>query len=64
MALKTTCIKNVKCQIKDYQNKERSVQYARYFYYSENLNWAAPNLPLGRMRATGWTRLLYSDMQL
>jgi len=26
-----------------------------YFYYSENLNWAAQNLRLGGMRAAGWT---------
>jgi len=26
-----------------------------YFCYSENLNWAAQNLRLGRMRPAGWT---------
>jgi len=32
-------------------------QYAGYFYYSENLNWEAQNLRLGRMRPAGWTQL-------
>jgi len=27
----------------------------RMFYFRENLNWAARNLRLGRMRAAGWT---------
>jgi len=31
-------------------------QYAGTFaYYSENLNWAAQNLRLGRMRVAVWT---------
>jgi len=32
------------------------VSTKEYFYYNENLNWAAQNLRLGRMqRAAGWT---------
>ena len=42
-----TCIKNVKLKV----NKIRKgCRYVGYFYYSENLNWAAQNLCLGRMR--------------
>jgi len=38
VALKTTCIKNVKFKI----IKTRiGCQYVGYLYYSENLNWAA-----------------------
>jgi len=38
-----------KCQIKDYQHKD-SLSVCRYSNDSENLNWAAQNLWLGRMR--------------
>jgi len=45
VALKTNCIKNVKFRITKIRT---GCQYVGYFYYSENLNWAA-NLPkLGR----------------
>jgi len=49
-----------KCQLQDYQNKDRLSVYTsiRYFYYSENLNWATQNLRLGHMRAAGWTWLI------
>jgi len=43
VALKTTCIKNVKFQI----IKIRIGYQKIYFYYSENLNWAARNLQTG-----------------
>jgi len=39
-----------KCQIKDYQNKDR-LTVRSYSYCSENLTWAAQNL----RRAVGWT---------
>jgi len=29
-----------------------------WFYYSDNLNWAAQNLRLGRLQAAGWTQLI------
>jgi len=38
-----------KCQVQDYQNKDM-LQYLRYFYYSENLNWVAQTPRLGRIR--------------
>ena len=51
VALRTTCIKNVKFK----SNKTRTgCQYVGYFYHSENLNRAAQNPRLGRMRAAGW----------
>jgi len=49
-ALRTTCIKNVKFKIIKIST---SCQYVGYFYYSENLNWAARNLPLGHIRPAG-----------
>ena len=45
MALKTTCIKNVKFKI---VKMRTSCQNIGYFYHSENLNWAAQNRWLGR----------------
>jgi len=53
----TTCIKNVKFKIKI----RIGCQYVGYFYYSENLNWAAQNLRLGRgsdIAALGFDRTL------
>jgi len=50
--LRTTCIKNVKLKIIKITT---SCQYVGYFYYSENLNWAAQKLRLGHMRVAGWT---------
>jgi len=44
MALKTTCIKNVKLKIIKIRT---GCQYVGYLYYSENLNWAAQSLLLG-----------------
>jgi len=38
MALRTTCIKNVKFKIIKIRT---GCEYVRYFYHSENLNWAA-----------------------
>jgi len=55
VALRTTCIKNVKFKIIKIRT---GCQYVGYFYYSENLNWAAQNLELGRMRAAGCTAVL------
>jgi len=52
MALKTTCIKNVKFKIIKIRT---GCQYVGYFCYSETLNWAAQNLRLDGMRPTGWT---------
>jgi len=44
VALRTTCITNVKFKI----IKLRTVcQYVGYFHYSENLHWATQNLRLG-----------------
>jgi len=50
VALRTTCIKNVKFKITKIR---KGWQYVGYFYYSENLNRAAQNLRLGRMRPDG-----------
>ena len=50
VALRTTCIKNVKFKIIKIRT---DWQYVGYFYYSENLHWAAQNLRLGRMRPEG-----------
>jgi len=47
VALRTTCIKNVKFKIIKIRT---DCQYVEYFYSSEHLNWAAQNLRLGRMR--------------
>jgi len=44
VALTTTCNKNVKFTI----IKVRTSCHVGYFYHSENLNWAAQNLRLGR----------------
>jgi len=38
VALRTTCIKNVKVKIFKIRT---SCQYVQYFYRGENLNWAA-----------------------
>jgi len=46
MALRTTCIKNVKFKVIKIRT---GCQYVGYFHYSENLNWAAQRLRLGRM---------------
>ena len=51
VALRTTCIKNVKFKI--IIKIRIGCQYVGYFYYSQNLNWAAQNLWLGRMRPEG-----------
>jgi len=45
VALTTTCIKNVKLKIIKIKT---GCQFIGKFYYSENLNWAAQNLRLGR----------------
>jgi len=45
VALRTTCIKNVKFRIVKIRT---GWQHTGYFYYSENLNLAAQNLHLGR----------------
>ena len=45
MALRTNCIENVKLKIIKIMT---GCQYVGYFYNSENLNWAAQNLRLGR----------------
>jgi len=44
VALRTTCIKNVKFKIIEIRT---GCEYVGYFYYSVNLNWAA-----------GWTKLI------
>ena len=46
MALRITCIKNVKFNIIKIRT---GCEYVRYFYYAENLNWAVQKLRLGRM---------------
>jgi len=46
VALKTTCIKNVKFKI--ITKIKTGCQYVGYLRHSENLNWAAQNLRLGR----------------
>ena len=43
---KTSCIKNVKIKIIKIRT---GCQYIGYFYYSENLNWAARKPKLGRV---------------
>jgi len=45
VVLRTTCNKNVKFKI---LKTRTSCQYIGYVFYSENLNWAAQNLRLGR----------------
>jgi len=40
-----TCIKNVEFKVIKIR---KGCRYVGYFYYSENLNWAAQNLRLGR----------------
>jgi len=50
VALKTTCIKNVKFKLIKIRT---GCHYIGYFYYSENLNWAAQNLQLSCMRPAG-----------
>jgi len=52
VVLRTTCIKNVKFKI---IKTRTGCQYVGYFYYNQNLNWAAHNPWLDRMRPTGWT---------
>jgi len=52
VALRTTGIKNVKFKIIKIRT---GCEYAGYFYCTENLNWAAQNLRLARMRPAGWT---------
>jgi len=52
VALKTTCIKNVKFKIIKIRT---DCQYIGYFYYSKSLDWASQNLRLGHMRPAGWT---------
>jgi len=54
VALRTTCINNVKFKIIKIRTDCEDV---RYFYHSENLNWAAKKLRLGHMVAAGWTLL-------
>jgi len=48
--LRTTCNKKVKFNIIKTRTR---CQYVGWFYYSENLNWAAQNFRLGRMRTAG-----------
>jgi len=50
VALRTTCIKNVKFKIIKIRTRCQSVGF---FCYIENLNWAAQNLRLGLMRPEG-----------
>jgi len=52
VVLRTTCTKNVKLKI---IKTRTGCQYVGYFYYSKNLNWAAQNPWLGRMRPARWT---------
>jgi len=49
VALRTTCIKNVKFKIIN----RLSLSVCRILLHSKNLNWAAQNPRLGRMRPTG-----------
>jgi len=53
-ALKTTCIKKVKFKIIKIRT---GCQHIGYFYYRENLNWAAQNFDwaIYGTRAVGWT---------
>jgi len=53
-ALRITCLKNVKFSV---IQTRTDCQYLGYLYYSENLNWAAQNLRMGRMPPAGWTQL-------
>jgi len=48
LTLRITRIKNVK-----FIKTRTGCQYVGYFYYSVNLNWAAQNLQLRRMRPAG-----------
>jgi len=50
VALKTTCIKNVKLKIVQIRT---GCRYIRHFNHSQNLNWAAQSLRLGHMQPTG-----------
>ena len=47
VALKITCIKMSKLR---FSKSVQVVSIVGYLHYSENLNWAAQNLRLGRMR--------------
>jgi len=44
VALRTTCIKNVKFKAIKIKT---GCQYVGYYYYSEHLSWAAQNLKTG-----------------
>ena len=49
VALKTTCVQNVKFMIIKIKTGYLYIDiYVGYFYYSQDLNWAAQNLRLGR----------------
>ena len=56
VALRTTCIKNVKFKIIKVRT---GCEYVRYFYQSENLNWAAKNFDW----ATCWLRVGHNWMR-
>ena len=58
VALKATCIKNVKFKIIKIRT---GCQYVGFFYYSENLNWAAQNLRLVRGLDIAALVALYSN---
>ena len=47
VALRTTCIKNVKFKI---IKPRTGCQHEGYFHHSENLNWATQNPQLGHRR--------------
>jgi len=52
LVLRTTCIKYIKFKI---IKTRAGYEWVEYFYYSENLDWAACGL-----RALSWIYLVYS----
>jgi len=63
VALMTTSFKNVKFKV---IKIGAGCQYVGWFYYSQNLKWAAQTLRLGRMGPAGWTLLcsLHTEQKL
>jgi len=53
VALKTTCIKNIKLKIIKTRTRT-SCQHVGDFYFSENLNWAACGPKIGHSWFSPW----------
>jgi len=57
VALRNTCIKNVKLNI---IKTRTGCQYVGNFYYSENLNWAACGPRVGHSGSRSWIFCFYT----